>query len=146
MIVAGCGVGMINPPLASTAVGVVTADKAGMASGINSTFRQVGIATGIALLGTVFSSHVKAYILDHASSVPGLAGRAAQLSTAVQSGSTSQALDRLPPPLRAPVGHLAKSAFTNGLNVILLVGAIISLTGAVITFFSIRSKDFVQYH
>jgi EmrB/QacA subfamily drug resistance transporter len=146
MIVAGCGVGMINPPLASTAVGVVKADKAGMASGINSTFRQVGIATGIALLGTVFSSHVKAYVLDHASSVPGLAGRGQQLATAIQSGSTSQALDRLPPPLRAPVGHLAKSAFTNGLNVILLVGAIIALTGAVITFFSIRSKDFVQYH
>ena len=59
MIVAGVGVGMVNPPLASTAVGVVRPQQAGMASGINSTFRQVGIATGIALLGTLFSNQVK---------------------------------------------------------------------------------------
>jgi predicted MFS family arabinose efflux permease len=51
MIVGGVGVGLVNPPLASTAVGVVAPQRAGMASGINSTFRQVGIATGIALLG-----------------------------------------------------------------------------------------------
>jgi len=47
-LLAGAGVGLINPPLASTAVGVVHHSRSGMASGINSTFRQVGIATGIA--------------------------------------------------------------------------------------------------
>src|SRR6185437_121448 len=50
-IVAGAGVGLINPALASTAIGVVPPQRSGMASGINSTFRQVGIATGIAVLG-----------------------------------------------------------------------------------------------
>jgi predicted MFS family arabinose efflux permease len=63
MIVAGVGVGLVNPPLASTAVGVVPPQQAGMASGINSTFRQVGIATGIALLGTLFSNDVKDEVL-----------------------------------------------------------------------------------
>jgi hypothetical protein len=58
MIVGGVGAGLVNPPLASTAVGVVAPQRAGMASGINSTFRQVGTATGIALLGTLFSSDV----------------------------------------------------------------------------------------
>ena len=53
-LVAGVGVGLINPPLASTAVGVVPPQRAGMASGINITFRQVGIATGIAGLGALF--------------------------------------------------------------------------------------------
>jgi EmrB/QacA subfamily drug resistance transporter len=56
--VAGAGSGMVNPPLASTAVGVVSHEDAGMASGINSTFRQVGIATSIAALGTIFASHM----------------------------------------------------------------------------------------
>ncbi len=63
MIVGGLGVGLVNPPLASTAVGVVQPQQAGMASGINSTFRQVGIATGIALLGTLFSNKVKDEVL-----------------------------------------------------------------------------------
>jgi predicted MFS family arabinose efflux permease len=55
-LVAGLGSGMVNPPLASTAIGVVEPRNAGMASGINTTFRQVGIATSIAALGTIFAS------------------------------------------------------------------------------------------
>jgi EmrB/QacA subfamily drug resistance transporter len=59
-VVAGIGAGFINVPLASTAVGVVEPARAGMASGINSTLRQVGIATGVAALGAIFSHHVTA--------------------------------------------------------------------------------------
>ena len=55
---AGVGIGMVNPPLASTAIGVVHYSRSGMASGINSTFRQVGIATGIAALGAIFEHEV----------------------------------------------------------------------------------------
>jgi EmrB/QacA subfamily drug resistance transporter len=56
-VLAGIGSGLINVPLASTAVGVVEPARAGMASGINATFRQVGIATGVAALGAIFSHH-----------------------------------------------------------------------------------------
>lgn len=56
-IVAGIGAGLVNVPLAQTAVGVVEPARAGMASGINATFRQVGIATGVAALGAIFSHH-----------------------------------------------------------------------------------------
>jgi predicted MFS family arabinose efflux permease len=58
MIVAGIGAGLVNVPLASTAVGVVEPSRAGMASGINSTFRQIGIATGVAVLGAIFAAHL----------------------------------------------------------------------------------------
>jgi predicted MFS family arabinose efflux permease len=56
-LVAGLGSGLVNPPLASTAVGVVEPRQAGMASGINSTFRQVGIATSVAALGSILATH-----------------------------------------------------------------------------------------
>jgi EmrB/QacA subfamily drug resistance transporter len=56
-VVAGLGAGLVNPPLASTAVGVVEPRFAGMASGINSTFRQVGIATSVAALGSILATH-----------------------------------------------------------------------------------------
>jgi EmrB/QacA subfamily drug resistance transporter len=59
MIVAGVGAGLVNVPLAATAVGVVEPARAGMASGINTTFRQVGTATGVAALGSVFASHMR---------------------------------------------------------------------------------------
>jgi hypothetical protein len=42
------------------------------------------------------------------------------------------------------VREITVSSFTTGLNFILLVAAIIALTAAVITFLTIRQKDFVQ--
>jgi len=54
-LLAGAGSGLVNAPLGATAVGVVQPHDAGMASGINSTFRQVGLAVMIAALGTIFA-------------------------------------------------------------------------------------------
>lgn len=144
LIVAGAGVGMVNPPLASTAVGVVAPQRAGMASGINSTFRQVGIATGIALLGTLFSSRVTSVVLSGASAIPGAAGHGQQLATAVQSGAVGPALQAFPASVRAQVGQLTRTAFTEGLNRILLVAAVIVLVSGVVALSSIRSKDFAR--
>jgi len=55
-LIGGIGIGMVNPPLATTAVSVVPPQRAGMAAGVNNTFRQVGIATGIAGLGAIFQA------------------------------------------------------------------------------------------
>jgi EmrB/QacA subfamily drug resistance transporter len=57
LIAAGLGVGLVTVPLASTAVGVVEPARAGMASGINSTLRMVGLATGVAAMGSILAGH-----------------------------------------------------------------------------------------
>jgi EmrB/QacA subfamily drug resistance transporter len=57
LLLCGVGIGLVNPPLASMSIAVVQPQRSGMASGINSTFRQVGIALGIAVLGAVFEHH-----------------------------------------------------------------------------------------
>jgi EmrB/QacA subfamily drug resistance transporter len=144
MIVGGVGVGLVNPPLASTAVGVVAPQRAGMASGINSTFRQVGIATGIALLGSLFSNNVKTEVLAQVAAVPGLAGRGPQIASAVQSGQIGNVISRLPPSERGAVGMITRAAFTTGLDRILLVAAIIAVASGVVALATIRSKDFVH--
>ena len=146
MIVSGLGIGLVNPPLASTAIGVVQPQQAGMASGINSTFRQVGIATGIALLGTLFSSKVRAEVVSATAAVPSLSHRGPQLAAAVQSGQIGMVIAKLPPHLRNTAGLITRSAFTAGLNHILLVAAIIALASGVIAFAAIRGKDFAQQH
>jgi EmrB/QacA subfamily drug resistance transporter len=143
MIVGGVGVGLVNPPLASTAVGVVAPERAGMASGINSTFRQVGIATGIALLGTLFSSAVRSDVLTSVSAVPGLSGRAGQVSAAIQSGEIGQFIGRLPATARQSVAVITRSAFTSGLDRILLIAAILALVAGVVCLVAIRTRDFV---
>ena len=144
LIVAGAGVGMVNPPLASTAVGVVTPDRAGMASGISSTFRQVGIATGIALLGTLFANKVSDEVLSRVAQLPSLSGHAGQIATAVQSGNVESALSGLPPRARPAVSETIADAFTTGLDRIFLVAAAISIASGLLAFVLIRAKDFAH--
>jgi EmrB/QacA subfamily drug resistance transporter len=137
-LVGGAGIGIVNAPLASTAVSVVEPRRAGMASGINNTFRQVGIATGIAGLGAIFQDRIRSELTGH---VP--AGHAAQFAQAVAGGSARQALQALPPGARAHAAALARSAFIAGLNEILLVGSFVLFAGAVCAFALVRSEDFV---
>ena len=53
-LVSGVGVGLLNPVIADVALSVVPKEQSGMAAGINDTFRQVGIAVGIAAWGAIF--------------------------------------------------------------------------------------------
>ena len=140
------GIGLVNPPLASTAVGVVPPQQAGMASGINSTFRQVGIATGIALLGSLFSNKVHNDVLARTAAIPGLSHQGPQIASAVQSGQIGQLIGKLPARTMQEVGLITRAAFTAGLNDILLVAAIIALVSAVVSLVTIRSKDFAPQH
>ena len=138
-LVAGVGIGLVNPPLASTAVSVVEPRRAGMASGINNTFRQIGIATGIAALGVIFQSRITAQIGSAA--IPEKFVR--PFSQAVASGATQQALDAVPAPLRPRAETIAHSAFVSGLNAILLVGGFMLFAGAILAFVLVRRQDFV---
>jgi hypothetical protein len=140
-LVAGVGVGLINPPLASTAIAVVPPRQAGMGSGINATFRQVGIATAIAALGSIFTSKVRAEVSSglHAAH----SGGARTIATAISSGQTHQAIAHVPPRARGIVGEVARASLVAGLNDIFLVAATLALAGAIAALLLIRSSDFV---
>src|SRR5262249_27861917 len=142
MIVGGVGAGLVNVPLISTAVGVVEPARAGMASGINSTLRQVGIATGIAALGTILASHVRSSVIGGLNDTP-LAAHSHALAQAVSSGGAAQAIASTPAPLRGVLRTASLSAMTQGLNTILLIGAVTAFVAAVASFVLIRERDFV---
>jgi len=142
-ICTGIGVGLINPPLASAAVGVVHPSRSGMASGINSTFRQVGIATGIAALGAVFQARVTSRIGDAVAGTP-VAGQAKQLGEAVASSGAGPVVAAVPPPARQAVAAAARQAFIGGLNEILVIAAVVAFVGAVLSFALVRERDFIK--
>jgi MFS family permease len=56
-VVGGIAIGVISPALAAAMVGVLSVERSGLASGVNNTFRQLGIAVGIAGLGAIFEHH-----------------------------------------------------------------------------------------
>jgi EmrB/QacA subfamily drug resistance transporter len=144
-LLAGAGIGMINPPLASTAVGVVHHSRSGMASGINNTFRQVGIATGVAGLGAVFQ-HQIAIKTTSALGGGAVAHRlvsAPGFNQALVSGGVRPIAERLPAPAHAALIHAYRVGFTGALTSILLIASGIALLGAIAAFALIRSRDFV---
>jgi EmrB/QacA subfamily drug resistance transporter len=141
-ICAGAGIGMINPPLASTAVGVVPPQRSGMASGINNTFRQVGIATGIAALGALFQHRVESKALELLAGTPA-SGDAHHLADLMGAGQVRQAVASVPPQARGAVANAAHQSFITGLNEILIVGAVLAFAGAVLALVLVRTRDFV---
>ncbi len=154
LTVAGVGIGLINPPLASTAVGVVPVERSGMASGANSTLRQVGIATGIAALGSIFSQQVAdAARPDLAGKVPadaldGLtgalsggqvhaaaAGAQQAASASGGAGAGQKAFDL--------VNGVGTSAVVDALNHVTMIAAVIAFAAGLLCLVLIRQKDFV---
>jgi predicted MFS family arabinose efflux permease len=109
MVLAGVGAGLVNVPLVSTAVGVVEPARAGMASGINSTLRQVGVATGVAALGSLFASQVRSSVITHLAGTP-LAAHARVIAHGISNGGAAQAITTAPAPLRGLVGGAARVA------------------------------------
>jgi EmrB/QacA subfamily drug resistance transporter len=145
-LLAGAGIGLINPPLASTAVGVVHHSRSGMASGINNTFRQVGIATGIAGLGAIFQHDVTRHTTAALSSAPGrevLRAAHGRLNTALVSGEVEKIARALPVHAREALMHAYRVGFTQAFSSILLIGACVALAGSLFAFALVRSSDFV---
>ena len=147
-LLGGVGIGLINPPLASTAVGVVHHSRSGMASGINNTFRQVGIATGIAGLGAIFQHEIPNK--THAALAASTSGREVlrgsspdKLKTALVSGEVQQIASKLPSDARAALGHAYRVGFTGAFSSILEIAAVVALVGCVLALALVRSSDFV---
>ncbi|MFL5844712.1 MAG: MFS transporter [Solirubrobacteraceae bacterium] len=126
-IVAGAGIGTTNPSLATTAVGVVEPQRSGMASGINNTFRQVGIATGIAGLGALFE-----HLISSKFSAPGIP------SDALATGKAAL----VPEAMR----HDYLVAYTGALDELFLIAAIVAFAGAIVAAILVRPQDFVGAH
>jgi EmrB/QacA subfamily drug resistance transporter len=139
-IVAGIGVGLLNPVVADVALSVVPKERSGMAAGINDTFRQVGVAVGVAAWGAIFLG-------TGAAKTQSLAGgavdhdQARELIEASSSGALPQALAQLPAGARDSVRQATEQGFIHGLNEILLFGGILCLVGTGLALWLVRERE-----
>jgi hypothetical protein len=135
-MVSGFGIGLSNPSIASTALGVVPPARSGMASGINNTMRIAGVATGIAALGAVFQSKITDQLHGLFPQAP------AGFADAVGASGVGAAA-QVPPALHQQAANAAGVAFTNAFNDILLIGALILFAGAISVVALVRQSDFL---
>ncbi len=143
-VVVGFGIGTINPSIANAAIGVVAPARAGMASGISSTFRQVGIATGIAGLGAVFQSQVTSRLVSALAGTPG-AAQANEIGRAVTSGGAPKVIAASPPGARPRLEATIHAAFTAALNDLLLIAGVVAIVGGLLALALVRGGDFVVH-
>jgi EmrB/QacA subfamily drug resistance transporter len=147
-LVAGTGIGIANPVLASASVAVVPHERSGMASGSANTFRQVGIATGIAGLGAVYQSQVLQKTLgtlgQSAAGHQVITSGGNQLSQAITEGGVREAAGAIPiPAVRQTLLHAYQVGFTSTFNHLMIISTFVALAGSLAGFLLVRQRDFV---
>jgi EmrB/QacA subfamily drug resistance transporter len=145
LIVCGFGIGMINPSLANVAIGVVPPQESGTASGVNNTFRQIGIAGGIAVLGAIFETSINHSLSNSSLSSYFSANQLKQTVSAVSGGESSSVLHSIPLKYQATFSQITHQSFITGFNDLLVVTALIALAGAIFSFALIRKRDMAVY-
>ncbi|HEY5097173.1 MAG TPA: MFS transporter [Acidimicrobiales bacterium] len=147
-IVSGIGIGITNPVLASATVSVVPPERSGMATGSSSTFRQVGIATGVAGLGAVFLNQIRTNTVSAlTASAAGqgvLAHGGSRLNAAITGSGIHDAAAALPGAgARQALISAYRSGFATTLDRLMVVGMFIAFAGAVGSLVLVRQQDFV---
>jgi EmrB/QacA subfamily drug resistance transporter len=141
-IVAGIGVGLLNPVIADVAVSVVSKEQSGMAAGINDTFRQVGIAVGVAAWGAIFLGRGADKISALTAGTPAAAGgHPRELIEAASGGKLAQALQAVPHGSRALVENATRQGFLSGLDTILVIGSALAFAGAAFALWLVREHE-----
>ena len=124
----GVGIGLAMAPATDSIMGTLPPDRASVGSAMNDTVRQVGGALGVAILGSVLSSHYRDGMEGTAHGLDGAAAHAAQDSI----GGASAVAGRIGGAAGQALQHTANAAFVDGMQVAMLVAAGVTLAGAVI--------------
>lgn len=134
-IFAGVGLGMTNTPVTNTTTGAVSAERAGMASGIDMSARMISLAINIALMGLILVEGVRASLK---AALPGTidAGAMRSLAESVAAGTAITSERNVP----AAIIH---QALTDGFGWVLLYGGVSVSILAVISFgiFGVRLRS-----
>jgi EmrB/QacA subfamily drug resistance transporter len=127
-LVQGCGMGLIMPPATESVMAVVPRDRGGAGSAITNTSRQVAVALGVAVLGSIVAQAYRARLTPHLTAVP-----AAVRLSATQSIAQTQAV-------AAHLGHAgpallaaASAAFVHGMHLASVTSVGIAVLGAAAT-------------
>jgi hypothetical protein len=135
-------VGLLNPVIADVALSVVPKERSGMAAGINDTFRQVGVAVGVAAWGAIFLGRGSSRISHLVAGTPVAGnGRPRALLEALTGGQLTSATKALPHGTHELAVTATRDGFLTGLNAVLLIGGIVAVLGAVLALWLVREHE-----
>ncbi len=138
LAVTGAGTGLANPLATFAHLGVLPPAQGGLASGVNNTARQLGLAVGIAVLGALLQGHIATSVSD---GTGGLGGSRGAVADQLRAGDLQAATDLAPAPARQGLVSTYNAAFASGLNELLLIAAALALVGLVAAVALVRTRD-----
>jgi EmrB/QacA subfamily drug resistance transporter len=130
MLIGGVGMALTMSPLTASIMSAVPMTRAGTASAVNDTTRELGGSLGVAVLGSVLSSRYVSGIHPLTSKLPAAARKAAEQSL----GGALEVAKQLPGEAGKTFARAAQVAFVDGLHIAVLVAAAVAASGAVIVF------------
>ena len=134
LFIYGIGVGLATAQLTSIVLSDIPPERSGLASGANSTMRQIGSALGIAILGTVLFTSLGNGVHENLSAIPGIPPAAVDGVATAMEQSAGQALVeiRKQPQYQAAVTPI-ESAFVDATRLAGFVASGFVLVGVVLT-------------
>ena len=142
-LILAAGVGTTNPVVTLAHLGVLPPSQSGLASGVNNTARQLGVAIGIAVQGALLQARLGSEIV-HDPVVRRLGAARGAVVGRARDGDLEGALRAAPASARDGVQHAFGVAFSSGLNEVLAVAGGLALVGALAGAVLVRSSDFVS--
>ena len=124
----GAGIGLAMTPATDSIMGTLPPERASVGSAMNDTVRQVGGALGVAILGSVLSSHYRDGMDGAADGMPAGAAHAAHDSIA----GASAVAERIGGAAGQALHHTANLAFVDGMQIAMLVAAAVTVAGALV--------------
>jgi EmrB/QacA subfamily drug resistance transporter len=142
MVLTGSGAGLLNSETAKAQVSSMPPERAGMASGLASTTRFIGIIAGVAGLGAVLSAVAESTLRRLGSSlVPGNNVDWHGLSLRIVGGDANGALSALPDAIRIAIASTVQSSVATGFGAAFAVAAIVAILASAASWRLIRSSD-----
>jgi EmrB/QacA subfamily drug resistance transporter len=125
--VQGAGIGAAMPSATSAVMDVLPRERAGAGSALTNTARQVAVALGVAVLGSILAQSYRGVLSPHLTVLP-----SALRATAVQSISATQAVAAQAGTAGRQLLAPADAAFVHAMHITTLVAAVIALASAVV--------------
>ena len=141
MIVAGCGVGLLNGTTVKVMGSAVPPERAGMTSGLASTTRFIGILVSVAGLGAVLSDRVRNSFVVAAAHAGLDSQAAAKAAKRIEAGDLTGALYSVPSGMRDKLHQIGLTAFGDGFAVAALIATFIAVVAALLTVSFVRRAD-----
>jgi EmrB/QacA subfamily drug resistance transporter len=134
----GLGIGLAMTPATDSIMGTLPPERASVGSAMNDTVRQVGGALGVAVLGSVLSSHYRDGMAPEAThGVPAGAASAAHDSI----GGASAVAEKIGGAAGQALHHTANLAFVDGMHIAMLVAAAVTAAGALVALVLLPARE-----